>query len=157
MRALTSRERWNTTPLQVSNTRYWPSRNWITTAKNCSQPGLPHICPPSNILSRGPPDAGGKFPSNQSHLGHLPSSGLNFSRNLMSPDGIINVPRIISGSDLDGFERWAAINELNFHYVNSHFFTRRRADPERGAKKAGTAYFGILRIMSVGCTIRPRA
>jgi hypothetical protein len=34
-------------------------------------------------------------------------------------DGIINVPHIITGSSFDDDARWLAINEINFHYVNS--------------------------------------
>ena len=34
-------------------------------------------------------------------------------------DGIVNVPHIISGSSFDDDARWLAINEINFHYVNS--------------------------------------
>lgn len=38
-----------------------------------------------------------------------------------APDGIIELPRIISGYDPDDVQRFAAINELGLHYVNSHF------------------------------------
>lgn len=39
-----------------------------------------------------------------------------------SEDGIINLPRIVSGYDLTGdFERWATINEIYLHYISSHF------------------------------------
>ncbi len=36
-------------------------------------------------------------------------------------DGIINTPRVISGYVLDDYMQIAALSELNFHYVNSHF------------------------------------
>ena len=55
----------------------------------------------------------------------------------VSPTALINVPRIISGSDLDGFERWAAISELNLHYVNSHFFTRTMCWTSNGGAEKG--------------------
>ena len=38
-----------------------------------------------------------------------------------SEDGIIEVPRIISGYTVSSFSQWTAINELLLHYVNSHF------------------------------------
>ena len=38
-----------------------------------------------------------------------------------SEDGIIEVPRIISGYAVSTFSQWTAINELMLHYVNSHF------------------------------------
>jgi hypothetical protein len=55
-------------------------------------------------------------------------------------DGIIEVPRIISGYDPSTVSRFAAINELRLHYVNSHFVHPDDVlDPERGADQ-GWAY-----------------
>jgi hypothetical protein len=54
-------------------------------------------------------------------------------------DGIIELPRIISGYDPDDIQRFAAINELALHYVNSHFVHPDDVlDPERGALKGWT-------------------
>ena len=36
-------------------------------------------------------------------------------------DGIIETPRIISGLIIDPYMETAALSELNFHFVNSHF------------------------------------
>ncbi len=36
-------------------------------------------------------------------------------------DGIINLPRIVSGYSLDDAQRWAMLSETGFHYVNSYF------------------------------------
>lgn len=36
-------------------------------------------------------------------------------------DGIIDLPRIISGYNLDETSKWTALSELGFHYINSHF------------------------------------
>jgi hypothetical protein len=36
-------------------------------------------------------------------------------------DGIIEVPRIVSGYEVTPFLRWTAVNELVLHYVNSQF------------------------------------
>ena len=55
-------------------------------------------------------------------------------------DGIIELPRVISGYEVDDFMRWAAINELGFHYVNTHFVHPDDVlDIARGAQK-GWAY-----------------
>ena len=49
--------------------------------------------------------------------------------------GIVDQPRVISGFILDDFQRMAAVSELNFHFVNSHFTHPDDAlDPERGAE-----------------------
>ena len=94
--------------------------------------------PPSNILSaEGRQMLVDNFPQIKVISGIYQAQDYEFQQDFdVSPDGIINVPRIISGSDLDGFERWAAISELNLHYVNSHFFHPDDVlDPERGAEK----------------------
>ncbi len=39
----------------------------------------------------------------------------------VSDDGIIEVPRVISGAVLDEYMRWDALNALNLYYVNTHF------------------------------------
>ena len=36
-------------------------------------------------------------------------------------DGLINLPRIVSGYSLDDAQRWAALSEIGFHYINSYF------------------------------------
>ena len=52
----------------------------------------------------------------------------------VSDDGIVELPRIISGAILDPYMRWAAFNELNFQYVNSHFIHPDDVlDEDRGA------------------------
>jgi hypothetical protein len=38
-----------------------------------------------------------------------------------APDGIVELPRIIAGYEIDSYMWWAAVNELGLHYVNSHF------------------------------------
>lgn len=39
----------------------------------------------------------------------------------VSPDGIVETPRIVSGYMLDDFQKLAVVSELNLHFVNSHF------------------------------------
>ncbi len=51
-------------------------------------------------------------------------------------DGIINVPHLISGSSFDDITRWLAINEINFHYVNSLILDPTNVlDPKNGETK----------------------
>jgi hypothetical protein len=50
-------------------------------------------------------------------------------------NGVVDQPRVISGFIMDEFQNLAAISELNFHFVNSHFTHPDDAlDPERGAE-----------------------
>jgi hypothetical protein len=50
-------------------------------------------------------------------------------------DGIIELPRIVSGYDVNEYQYWAAANELSLHYVNSHFnHPDDVLDLERGAQ-----------------------
>lgn len=58
----------------------------------------------------------------------------------VAKDGIVDQPRIISGCYMDSFTQLAAVSELNFHFVNSHFTHPDDAlDPERGAELGWTA------------------
>ena len=53
----------------------------------------------------------------------------------MGENGVVSQPRIISGCNLEDYMKLAALSELNFHYVNSHFTHPDDAlDPERGAE-----------------------
>jgi hypothetical protein len=38
-------------------------------------------------------------------------------------DGIIELPRILGGYDPASFMRWASINELGLHYINSYYIS----------------------------------
>lgn len=54
----------------------------------------------------------------------------------VADDGIIELPRVISGTQIDSYTRWAAFNELSFHYVNTHFMhPDDTLDVDRGADK----------------------
>lgn len=54
----------------------------------------------------------------------------------VADDGIIELPRTVSGLELSEYDRWMALNELTFHFVNSHFFhPDDLLDQERGAEK----------------------
>ena len=53
----------------------------------------------------------------------------------VTEEGIVEQPRIISGCYLEPYMELAAISELNFHYVNSHFtHPDDSLDPDRGAE-----------------------
>jgi len=55
-------------------------------------------------------------------------------------DGIIELPRIIAGYDIDSYMWWAAVNELGLHYVNSHFVHPFDVLNEDIAKEQGWEY-----------------
>lgn len=70
-----------------------------------------------------------------SYLGYQDglSSGQEFD---VGNDGIINVPHLISDSSFDDDARWLAINEINFHYVNSLILDPTNIlDPQYGETK----------------------
>ncbi|MBQ4527211.1 MAG: DUF2194 domain-containing protein [Clostridia bacterium] len=53
----------------------------------------------------------------------------------VSPDGIVDQPRVVSSCKMEPFMELAVISELNFHYINNHFTHPDDAlDPERGAE-----------------------
>ena len=60
----------------------------------------------------------------------------------VSADGIVEQPRIVSGSvEGDDFMRLAAVSELNMHYVSTHFMhPDDLLDPDRGAVQGWEAY-----------------
>ena len=64
----------------------------------------------------------------------------------MASDGIVEQPRIVSGSMVDNpYMRLAAVSELNMHYVSTHFMhPDDLLDPDRGAKEGWKVYKGGL-------------
>lgn len=94
--------------------------------------------PPSNILSpEGREMIVRQFPTirNISAVYIADKESRGFEQEFdVSPDGMINVPRISSGMYLDDYGRWCVVNALSLHYVNSHFLHPDDVlDPERGA------------------------
>ena len=78
-----------------------------------------------------------RFPQIKVISGHYYESELmcgdEFS---VSEGGVISLPRTVSGYELDSYMRWCMLNELGFHYVNSHFLHPDDVlDDERGAQK----------------------
>lgn len=64
----------------------------------------------------------------------------------VASDGIVEQPRIVSGSMVDNpYMRLAAVSELNMHYVSTHFMhPDDLLDPDRGAKEGWKVYKGGL-------------
>lgn len=63
----------------------------------------------------------------------------------VAEDGIVETPRVISGYILDDYMQIAALSELNFHYVNTHFqHPDDTLDEERGAALEWEKMFGRL-------------
>lgn len=93
--------------------------------------------PPSNVLSdEARQMLHDRFPQinviSSVYLGDYCASTQEFD---VGKDGIIDLPRIISGCELTDYDRWAVLSELNFHYVNSQFIHPDDAlDPARGAQ-----------------------
>ncbi len=96
--------------------------------------------PPSNLLSvEGRGFLTKEYPHIRSISGiYFEDDNLDFAciqEFDVAADGIVDQPRIISGCDMDAFMQLAAVSELNFHYVNSHFTHPDDAlDPDRGAE-----------------------
>jgi len=83
--------------------------------------------PPSNILC---PEARRWLPKILPDLQvisslYLPGQeGLAYEQEFSeAPDGIIELPRIAGGYELSGYFRWASINELGLHYINSYYIS----------------------------------
>lgn len=79
--------------------------------------------PPSNILSQeGRTLLTERFPQVKTLASLYLIEDIEYEQEFcISEDGIVELPRVISGTQIDSYMYWAALNELNFHYVNSHF------------------------------------
>lgn len=95
-------------------------------------PGLEMISyvPPSNLLSAEGRSVLVSFPKikiiaslyfSSAESGALVESLTYEQEFMVSEDGIVEVPRIISGLEITEYMEFASFSELNFHYVNSHF------------------------------------
>jgi hypothetical protein len=81
--------------------------------------------PPANILC---PEARQLLPKILPDLKVISSIYVSDSDNVAysqefteDPDGIIDLPRIVSGYGSNFYDKWAMINELSLQYVNSYF------------------------------------
>ena len=96
--------------------------------------------PPSNLLS----DVGREFliseyPQIRTISGiYLPDDELDFAciqEYNVDENGIVDLPRVAAGCELDEFTRLGIMSELNLHFANSHFtHPDDSLDPERGAE-----------------------
>jgi len=100
--------------------------------------------PPSNVLSeRGRALIKERLPEIKIISSLSYNTEFNFRSDFgTAEDGLINIPRIVSGYDFfdDAVNKWAILNELNLHFVNSIFIHPDDVlDAERGAEKGWAA------------------
>lgn len=103
--------------------------------------------PPSNILSEeGRKILKEEYPTLKSVCSlYLPSDLAYVQEFEVAEDGIVEFPRVISGTILDGYEYWAAMNALNLYYVNSYFTHPDDVlDEDRGAALGWRKMYGNL-------------
>ena len=158
---------YNHQPLALSDTDYkglyayhqWPSENAIVSAMDelidFQKTVLPHTegsvyVPPSNILSAsGLRVLGSKVPQIRTIASTYFEDGtsLPYVQEFgVADDGVVEQPRIISGSMVgNAYMRLAAMSELNMHYVSTHFMhPDDLLDVDRGAAEGWEAYKGGL-------------
>ncbi|SEA68014.1 hypothetical protein SAMN05216349_12239 [Oribacterium sp. KHPX15] len=145
---------YNHMPLVLENFDYqdkydsyvpWPTTNDIKkslrevfdfTHKLFPNEELNVYVPPSNILSK----EGRQILSEETTTRCIASiyfpGEMCFEQEFdISEDGMINAPRVTSGCIIDDYMKIAALSELNFHLVNSHFHHPDDVlDEDRGAK-----------------------
>ena len=98
--------------------------------------------PPSNLLSNeGKEFLIREYPNIKTISGIYfedDSDGIDFGclqEFRVNKNGVVDQPRVISGFIMDEFMNMAAVSELNFHFINSHFTHPDDAlDPDRGAE-----------------------
>lgn len=104
--------------------------------------------PPSNILSSEGREALKEATDIRTIASiYLPeSAGISYDQEFeVAEDGIIETPRVVSGYILDEYMRLAALSELNFHYVNTHFqHPDDTLDEDRGAELGWEEMYGRL-------------
>lgn len=154
---------YNHQPLVLPNTDYgneytyvqWPNRKAIVDSLNeliaFQKAVLPAATssvyvPPSNILSsEGRQIIGEDVPQIRAIASmFLPAdSSLPYVQEFgVAADGVVEAPRIVSGSMVnDSYMRLAAVSELNMHYVSTHFMhPDDLLDEDRGAKEGWETY-----------------
>ena len=154
---------YNHQPLVLPNTNYgneytyvqWPNRKAIVDSLNeliaFQKTVLPAATssvyvPPSNILSReGRQIIGEDVPQIRAiaSMAFPPDSSLEYVQEFgVAADGVVEAPRIVSGSMVNNsYMRLAAVSELNMHYVSTHFMhPDDLLDEDRGAKEGWETY-----------------
>ncbi len=145
---------YNHMPLVLENFDYqdmydsyvqWPTRNDIKnslhevfdfTHKLFPNEELNVYVPPSNILSKEGREVLVEETPTRCIASIYFSGEMCFEQEFdISPDGIINAPRVTSGCIINDYMKIAALSELNFHFVNSHFHHPDDVlDEDRGAE-----------------------
>ena len=154
---------YNHQPLVLPNTDYgneytyvqWPNRKAIVDSLNeliaFQKTVLPAATssvyvPPSNILSsEGRKIIGEDVPQIRAiaSMAFPPDSSLEYVQEFgVAADGVVEAPRIVSGSMVNNsYVRLAAVSELNMHYVSTHFMhPDDLLDEDRGAKEGWETY-----------------
>ena len=154
---------YNHQPLVLPNTDYgneytyvqWPNRKAIVDSLNeliaFQKTVLPAATssvyvPPSNILSsEGRQIIGEDVPQIRAiaSMAFPPDSSLEYVQEFgVAADGVVEAPRIVSGSMVkNSYMRLAAVSELNMHYVSTHFMhPDDLLDEDRGAKEGWETY-----------------
>ena len=154
---------YNHQPLVLPNTDYgneytyvqWPNRKAVVDSLNeliaFQKTVLPAATssvyvPPSNILSsEGRQIIGEDVPQIRAiaSMAFPPDSSLEYVQEFgVAADGVVEAPRIVSGSMVNNsYMRLAAVSELNMHYVSSHFMhPDDLLDEDRGAKEGWETY-----------------
>ena len=154
---------YNHQPLVLPNTDYgneytyvqWPNRKAIVDSLNeliaFQKTVLPAATssvyvPPSNILSsEGRQIIGEDVPQIRAiaSMAFPPDSSLKYVQEFgVAADGVVEAPRIVSGSMVNNsYMRLAAVSELNMHYVSTHFMhPDDLLDEDRGAKEGWETY-----------------
>lgn len=154
---------YNHQPLVLPNTNYgneytyvqWPNRKAIVDSLNeliaFQKTVLPAATssvyvPPSNILSsEGRKIIGEDVPQIRAiaSMAFPPDSSLEYVQEFgVAADGVVEAPRIVSGSMVNNsYMRLAAVSELNMHYVSTHFMhPDDLLDEDRGAKEGWETY-----------------
>lgn len=154
---------YNHQPLVLPNTDYgneytyvqWPNRKAIVDSLKeliaFQKTVLPAATssvyvPPSNILSsEGRQIIGEDVPQIRAiaSMAFPPDSSLEYVQEFgVAADGVVEAPRIVSGSMVNNsYMRLAAVSELNMHYVSTHFMhPDDLLDEDRGAKEGWETY-----------------
>lgn len=154
---------YNHQPLVLPNTDYgneytyvqWPNRKAIVDSLNeliaFQKTVLPAATssvyvPPSNILSsEGRQIIGEDMPQIRAiaSMAFPPDSSPEYVQEFgVAADGVVEAPRIVSGSMVNNsYMRLAAVSELNMHYVSTHFMhPDDLLDEDRGAKEGWETY-----------------
>ena len=127
------------------NYKTWKSETYAVNALNTAinlgeslfrENEISVYVPPSNILSEeGRALLHDEFPQIKVLSSLYLEGVIEYSQEFeIAQDGIIEFPRVISGTILDEYMRWDALNALNLYYVNSHFMHPDDVlDEDRGA------------------------